>query len=246
MNSLSKSQWNSFLGDIDKALDAGATPIAAFDADGTLWSCDMGEGLFKYQIKHGLLPQLPKDAWDFYAKWHHDEPLAAFLWLAQINAGVSLDVVRQWAKEAVEEMESVPLFEEVQALLIELRKRKVKSYVVTASVKWAVEPAAGLLGFHRDEVIGIATKVNNGLVTDEQDGPITWREGKVDGLLRSTQGKKPFFAAGNTKGDLPLLESASHLRLVMASAGPGHINYQTEQEMLALAKERGWYAHRYL
>jgi hypothetical protein len=36
---------------IDKALDSGANPIAAFDADGTLWSHDAGEGFFDFNYK---------------------------------------------------------------------------------------------------------------------------------------------------------------------------------------------------
>ena len=48
---------------IDRALDSGAHPIAAFDADGTLWDMDMGEHFFQHQISKKLLPDLPADPW---------------------------------------------------------------------------------------------------------------------------------------------------------------------------------------
>lgn len=90
-------------------------------------------------------------------------------------------------------------------------------YVVTASIKWAVEPGALFLGIPADNVIGVNTKVHNGVITDQIDGVVTWHEGKVDGLLKKTN-KAPFFAAGNTIGDLALLELATHIRLANCAA----------------------------
>jgi phosphoserine phosphatase len=118
-------------------------------------------------------------------------------------------------------------------------------YCVTASVKWAVEPGAQALGIAADCVIGIRTKVVNGLVTDELDGPITWREGKVVGLLEATGRKMPFLAGGNTMGDLALLDSASHIQIANIAAAKGDFNYETEMKLLDLAKRRCWFFHEY-
>lgn len=219
--------------------------VAAFDADGTLWACDMGEGLFKYQIQHKLV-DLPENPWEYYLKMHDEDAARAFLWLAQINAGQRIETVREWAARSVRSLEPVPIFSDVKEIIHHLQTAGVKTYVVTASVKWAVEPAASLVGIPKENVIGIKTKVVNGVVTDEQDGPITWREGKVTGLLEQTKGQRPIFAAGNTKGDLPLLESSTGLRMVLASAPKGHVNFSTEQEMLKLAQLYGWHSHSYI
>src|SRR5690606_4732965 len=90
------------------------------------------------------------------------------------------------------------------------------------------------------------TAVEGGVVTDQAHGPITYRRGKVDGLLLATEGVAPFFCAGNTEGDLPLLESATHRRLVLASAPMGHKNHDTEWVMQSIAQSRGWFSHSYL
>ena len=103
-----------------------------------------------------------------------------------------------------------------------------------------MEPAAALYNIPQENVIGVKTKVENGLVTTEQEGPITYKEGKVKGLLEATGGKLPFYAAGNSHGDLPLLESATHLKMVLHSAPQHNVLYETEQKMIALAKERNW------
>jgi len=231
---------------IDKALDSGAEPIAAFDADGTLWSNDVGENLFHYQAKEGLLPDLPPNPWEYYLKVHEDKgPLAGFLWLAQINAGLSLQQVRKWAEEAIQ-VEKPLIFPEQQQIIEHLHKRGVVVYVVTASIKWAVEPAAKLYNIPFDQVIGVQTKVENGIITNQQEGHITYREGKLTALLAHTNNKSPFYCAGNSKGDATLLEGSSHLRFVMASAPQGHRMHEQEQSMIKRAKSENWLWHSYV
>jgi len=218
--------------------------VAAFDADGTLWDTDLGEGLFQYQIANRCVP-LPEDPWAHYQwlKDHVSHP-AAYLWLAQINKDVPLAQVRSWAEAAVASS-PLPIFEEQQRIMEKLRELDVEIYIVTASIKWAVEPGAKRLGLSADQVIGIETEVSGGLVTDVQRGVITYREGKASAILAQTNGIAPYFASGNTEGDRWLLECASHLRLVMSAAPEGSENWPTENIMLELAKARGWHAHRY-
>src|SRR5437588_7513896 len=84
--------------------------VAAFDADGTLWDADLGEALFHYQIKHKLVP-LPADAWNHYEEMKEKvSRRAAYLWLAQINKGVPIATVNEWARTAVAEMGPIPIF----------------------------------------------------------------------------------------------------------------------------------------
>jgi HAD superfamily phosphoserine phosphatase-like hydrolase len=235
----------TLLMDLEKHRPKGRA-IAAFDADGTLWDTDLGEGLFHYQIANKLVP-LPEDPWGHYI-WlkKNVNNRAAYLWLAQICKDVPLMQVRQWADEAVA-AKPLPIYDEIPKIVEKLKSLDVEIYVVTASIKWAVEPGARRLGLANDQVIGIETEVAaNGLVTDKQKGVISYREGKPEALLLKTGGAHPYFAAGNTEGDKWLLESSSAIRVVMSSAPEDQENWITESKMLALAKERGWYSHRYL
>ncbi|OFZ16476.1 MAG: hypothetical protein A2Z20_09935 [Bdellovibrionales bacterium RBG_16_40_8] len=226
---------------IDNSLAEKAAPIAAFDADGTLWNMDLGEHFFEYQIRNKLLPNLPKNPWNTYWEMQKESPPKAYLWLAQINSGQTESNVRKWAQMAFAEINPVPVFSLIHEIIKHLQKRSVKIYVITASIKWAVEPGAKFLGIEQDNVIGIKTQVQKGIITDQLDGSITWRDGKVAGLLNATSGKHPFFAAGNTMGDFALLESATHLQFVNCAATKDHHNYETEQKLLSQAKERGWF-----
>jgi HAD superfamily phosphoserine phosphatase-like hydrolase len=218
--------------------------IAAFDADGTLWNNDLGESFFNYQIENQLVP-LPSDPWGQYQNYKKTlSHSAAYLWLAQVCAGVELKRVREWS-EACLASRPLQIFEEQRRVIDKLKQLEVEIYIVTASITWAVEPGARRLGLREDQVIGIETEVVDGVVTAKGKGVITYREGKAQALLARTGGTPPYFAAGNTEGDLWLLEAATELGLVISSAPEAEENYPTEMKMLELAQARGWYSHRY-
>lgn len=248
MKSFAQEKIDKIIQSFQKALPLIENPVAAFDADGTLWSHDAGEQFFKYQIENKLLPNLPSDPWAHYDKLKvESSPQAAFLWLAQVNRGQSLETVREWSMQCMEDHQPVPLFEAQKQIISFLQESGVEIFVVTASIKWAVEPGAALYNIPQDHVVGISTQIENGVVTDIQDGPITYREGKVDGLLHNSGNRMPFFASGNTPGDEFLLKAATHFRLVMASALESHDSemFQTEQSMIKMAKEQDWFFHSY-
>lgn len=231
---------------IHQAIENLSTPpIAAFDADGTLWATDMGESFFKYQLSNNFINGLPKDPWLHYKKMHKENPRAAYLWLAQINAGKSLKDVRECAQRCLLNHPNLELFSGQKEIIKYLQSLGAKIYIVTASIKWAVEPAAALYDIPYENVIGVQTRVENDLVTTEQLGPITWREGKPEGLLQATNGIKPFFAAGNTPGDLSLLECSTHIRFALNSASPEHPLYKSEKKLQDIAKEKGWFFHSF-
>lgn len=213
--------------------------IAAFDADGTLWDTDMGENFFEFQIQSKAVV-LPADPWKHYEDLKKVDLPAAYLWLAQINAGQKLATVQSWAEDAFLKAQPIRYLEAQQALIKSLRDLDFQIYVVTASVKWAVEPGARRLGIPPENVLGIKTLVQGDVLTDQADGPITYREGKAHALLQATSGVRPLFCSGNTLGDEHLLQSSSGLRLAVISQKPGEDVYPTEIALQTLAKSQGW------
>ncbi len=246
MSSPFHQKLNKIKDSITKALQEVNNPIAAFDADGTLWPIDMGETFFDYQIKNQLVKDLTKDPWQDYQNLRKEIPQKAYLWLAQINKGYPLETVRSWAHEALQNADNFSIFDEQKEIIDFLHEQNVAVYVVTASVKWAVEPAAEKFNIPAERVIGIETKTEQGLVTDIQAGPITYREGKVEALLEKTNQQKPFFVSGNTMGDFKLLESSSHIKLSITSAPEGDSNYETEQIIYKHSLENNWFNLNYL
>jgi HAD superfamily phosphoserine phosphatase-like hydrolase len=226
------------------------TPVAAFDADGTLWDTDLGESFFKYQIKHNLLPEifgsLKKDPWRHYRDWKESgDPRPAYLWLAQINQGLPLATIQKWAEENVASLSPLPIFEDQKKLIEFFLQENCRVFIVTASIKWAVEPGAKRLGISAKDVLGIETRIENGIITTLQSGDITYREGKLTAILKATGGVKPFFATGNTMGDFWLLEGATRVRLAVGAAGTGHELRPAEEKLHEEALARGWLVHRF-
>jgi phosphoserine phosphatase len=182
---------------------------AAFDADGTLWDSDVGENFFQYKIDFCNLPELAAmDPWEHYFSLKKKYPPDAYLWLAQLCATQEITTIRQWAAQTMDVFPPLVLSPQ-KALIEELLKRHLKIFIVSASTHWAVEAAASLVGLDADSALGVKTKVVNSRVTKEQDGPITWREGKKTALLEKTKGVSPIFCSGNSSGDLHLLECSS-------------------------------------
>lgn len=219
---------------------------AAFDADGTLWNIDAGEVFFEYQIKHSGLKNLPANPWQYYFDWKAKDPQGAYLWLAQINQGHELSRVRYWAKECLKLHPQWPLFTAQKKIIHWLKSKGIRVFVVTASIKWAVEPFAELLGLHYDDVIGVETKVENGIVTDQQNGFITWKEGKSRSLLERTQGVAPIFCSGNTMGDLALIECSQLIKMAVTSAKEGEELFETELALQKIAHEKNWLSHSFI
>lgn len=229
---------------IEKVSDsARGKKIAAFDADGTLWDTDAGENFFDYQIHYCGL-NLPADPWKHYLDTKAVDPRVAYLWLAEISKGHSLNEVRKWAAQAVAKIRPYPVLKSQKDLIAKLKQLGFEVYVITASVKWAVEPAAALVGVDQDHVLGVETVVRNGVVTDEPVYPVTWREGKAEALLKATGGVKPLFASGNTDGDQMLLELASIPLAVSTQNTPSKLN-DSEKRLRDLAVQRGWRRHAF-
>ncbi len=242
--------WNHIqcaIAQIKNQQSAGQKFYAAFDADGTLWDTDLGENFFNYQIDHKLV-KLPPAAFDHYLEMKkiNSDPRSAYVWLAQINAGQKLETVRQWSQEAFDSIKPSPLFSEQKKLIDLLQKNNIQIYIVTASIKWAVEPGAKALGLTADHVIGVETLVANEIITDQPVHPITYKAGKVEAFLKQTNNQLPFLASGNSTGDLEMLESATHLRLAVSAASRDDKLFKTENELLRHAEKKNWLSHRFI
>ncbi len=241
----SDKTWDLIKSRLDTALSEIPEPwYAAFDADGTLWDNDAGNKFFDYEIDNNLL-DLPKDPWGHVYSIKANRAEDAFLWLAQIHKNKKISEVKKWAEQCFLQEKNYPYFESIKNLIEYLQFKGVEIIVVTASVKWAVEAPVKPLGIPAENVLGVTTKIENGIVTDLQDGPITYGKGKTDALLQHTNGVRPIVAAGNTIGDLELIDSSSHVKLAVLSATSQMKIYKSELLLEEHAQKHNWLIHRF-
>lgn len=246
----SEETWSFITQKIDEAVKAPGPHYAAFDADGTLWDNDAGNAFFDYEIDNKLLP-LPPDPWNHVYKLKDQDAPTAFLWLAQIHKGLSIHTVRQWAQESYDKRTNgITYFPAIKKLIAYLQSKNVEVIVITASVKWAVEPCVVPLGISQDNVLGVQTKIKNEIVTDIQESHITYREGKAHALLEKTKNIRPILSCGNTMGDYWLLDISTHVQLAVRTshhevAFKDKDIMNQEQILYMEAIQRKWLTHNF-
>lgn len=241
----SDTLWSRINSALDQELKENSQPIAAFDADGTLWDTDLGENFFHYQIANKLV-SLPPDPWEYYETMKAKDAPTAYLWLAQICQQQKIEVVQEWARHAIESIKPLPILLPQKKVIELFLSKGVQIYIVTASIKWSVEAGAELVGLRPENVLGVHTEIADGIVSDKQSGLITYKQGKVDALLQATKGKKPFFCSGNTMGDYQLLQSATRLSLAVSAAARDDKLFRTEAELQEHAVKNSWEHHRFI
>ncbi|MEK7357730.1 MAG: haloacid dehalogenase-like hydrolase [Bdellovibrionota bacterium] len=245
VNEFSPELWSRLHAILDQADRDGVPKIAAFDADNTCWDSDAGETFFDWQIHNSGLPGLPADPWARYKELKKPDPRIGYVWLAQISAGQTLAQVRAWATRCLAQVSPWPVYQSQKKLIAELHRRGYEVFIVTASIKWAVEPFAALVGVDFDHVLGIETEVVGDIVTDRPVLPMTWREGKAEGLLKRTGGVRPVLACGNTLGDTAMLALATHAQLAVCTQDRPSGLFDEETKLWVEARERGWLTHAF-
>lgn len=258
VNEFSLSLWQDIDTAISRAIQQANSnserPVAVFDADGTLWDHDAGEAFFDWQLRHCQIRGLPPDPWAHYRTWKKKDPHGAYGWLAQLSAGAPLEAVHDWARACKTEHSPWPVFRSMKMLIDRLRNFGVDIFIVSASVKWAVEPFAyDLLGIPFDHVLGVETETVNvagaqRIVTDLVKMPITYRQGKIQALLRASGGRKPFLAAGNSIGDIALLDAATDMKLMIQSQSSfteGGDLALSEKKLREYGRPLGWQLHAF-
>jgi HAD superfamily hydrolase (TIGR01490 family) len=104
-------------------------------------------------------------------------------------------------------------------------------YIVTAASQEMAEMLAHVLGF--DGGIGTRSELHDGVYTGRPDGPLTYREGKVEAMLRVAEQDgidlAGSFAYSDSESDLPMLRVVGN---------PVAVNPDDELERIARAE--GW------
>jgi phosphoserine phosphatase len=160
----------------------------------------------------------------------HEE---CYAFLAQVFAGRTEGELETWAAKVIDRALSEPgrtetlpsaggpplILRRGMELRLEMRdltQALVASgfdvYVVSASVEWAVRAMVPRYGLPREQAIGLRTAADgSGKLTTRVVPPIPYRAGKVLAIRTriAPGGRVPVFAAGDSLGDLDMLDAAT-------------------------------------
>lgn len=173
----------------------------------------------------------------------------AYRWPVYLLAGKSVAEIKKISREALARAADRPLGTELLAegpddpspleldaglapyramrwLIDRLGEVGVETWVVTASNRITAQVCAEMfLGIPEQRVLGIAPRVTDGCVRGELDPdvPVTFGRGKVEAIEKLI-GKEPVFAAGDSVNQLPMLDQATELKLVIHKGDPELLN----------------------
>ncbi|HKY33249.1 MAG TPA: HAD family hydrolase [Candidatus Polarisedimenticolia bacterium] len=217
-------------------LRPGQPQIAAFDADGTLWGPDVAELLWGRilderaldrravapiaRVLRGCGAEPSRDPYadfsrlmDLFMAGRCSEEQMTRVMLEGL-AGMREEALYALSGKAVSGLGDVTQTGEAARMVEHLRTLGFHVVVVSGSPRWAIETAVRPLGIERSEVIAGQVAVVDSVLTDGIIEPLPYGKGKIQAILRR-YGRVPIIAAGNGLADLPMLEGASHLRLLV-------------------------------
>ena len=216
-----------------RALSAEPDQCVAFDADGTLWTHDIGCLVFEFALaSDALLPparsameQLlhrigaaPGPDWSLSAL---GASLSEAATRGQLDgrsyaemqvwcyAGMSPEELRELAREALREGEHQEgLRAPLRELLTELRRAGARTIVVSASPRILVEEATDILGFHPADVTGGDAIQDGEVLGPALLHPLPYGPRKAEEAARLSASRPLLAAFGDSDFDLDLLRAA--------------------------------------
>jgi phosphatidylglycerophosphatase C len=210
--------------------------VMAFDGDGTLWSGDVGEDLFRAALRDsflldGVRPALLAEAARFGLPLSEEEAngsattiarvlLASYLagqyperetcaMMAWCYAGRSVPEVEALSRAVLAE-EGLPgrLTPEIASVVAWGRKMGVRMVLISASPRAVVEAAGAYWGFEPGDIAAATPATADGVILPELSSPVPYAETKLS-AGRALFGNARWLAAfGDNVFDIDMLKTA--------------------------------------
>ncbi|MEP6652206.1 MAG: haloacid dehalogenase-like hydrolase [Myxococcales bacterium] len=180
--------------------------------------------------------------WRQYQDRRKRDARDAYVWAAQLLVGLKPAAVDQfaeavWDEEETRDVDRVSVKSErygtitidaglrrrrqIAQLIWLLKARGWNVWLVSASSEYPVKVLARKIGIGPGHALGIRTGVSEGTITSEVIQPVPYKEGKVEALkeVQAVGGDGYFgFAAGDSSGDLPMLNEVSRIEIESPAA----------------------------
>jgi phosphoserine phosphatase len=211
-----------------------APQVAAFDCDGTLWSGDVGEGFFAWELNqknvlHDALEPLERSLRARYADYRSGNVAEDQMCgeMVTMHKGIPESAIMQAATEYFDHAFPGKIFPEMRELIRRLLDTGCEVWAVSSSNEWLIRAAMKHFGISENHILAAAVEIENGIITERlirvPSGP-----GKPK-ALREVVKKEIDAAFGNARWDTEMLAMAKH-----AFA----INPNPDLEITA--RQRGW------
>ncbi len=215
---------------MQRALTEGPAAVA-FDADGTLWSGDVGEDFFLFCVRERLLKAEASEALHSLARRFKLRELSdpnrqalalyeAYLaeelperevceMMAWVMAGHNQESLDELTRHALAEAAlEQRRYRPIEQVIRWARDRDLLTLVISASPSFVVATATERLGFTRSQIAACEPESASGIVLPRLAPPLPYAEHKVAAAARLAPGVPLLAAFGDNSFDLAMLEAA--------------------------------------
>lgn len=208
-----------------------APRTAAFDCDGTLWSGDVGEGFFDWEITSGVISAEAGRAMRARYSEYKLGRISEYAMCAEMvtmHKGMSEAAMMQAATEFMTGAFTGKIFDEIFELVERLRGRGCDIWAVSSSNEWVIRAGVKPFGIPENRILAAKVELENGVVTDRLVR-MPSGAGKQIALREALGDQRLDTAFGNSRWDTEML--------VMAERGFA-VNPNPDLEITA--RQRGW------
>ena len=187
--------------DFAKACINAHQGIAAFDADGTLWTNDVADDFTQWMIANG---KIDGARWPTYMRIYRDDPPAGCRYLLSLYTGIRRDALAEQVNDYWENHAARTWVWQVIETLYFIREQR-PIWIVSGTPTDFLLPLKKILGAHR--IVGMDFQFDDDdRVTGEPEGIPCAGEGKAKKLLSLLGEEKVAFCVGNGSLDGPMME----------------------------------------
>jgi HAD superfamily phosphoserine phosphatase-like hydrolase len=220
---------------IDSVLDR-KPKVAAFDCDGTLWSGDVGERFFDWELRENYVFQDGQNREELSRKWR--DRYAAYKRgevdettmcgeMVTMHEGISATQMMEAATQFFDQFFVAQIFPEMQELVRRLHENGCEIWAVSSSNEWLIRSAMRHFEIREDRVLAAKVELDGDIATNRLIR-VPSGIGKPQ-ALRQVAGTEIDAAFGNSRWDAEMLAMAKHAFAVNPNA-----------DLEIVARERGW------
>jgi phosphoserine phosphatase len=210
--------------------------IAAFDCDGTLWSGDVGERFFDWELREnyvfqdgpnrGAFSSTWRDRYAAYKRGEVDETTMCGE-MVTMHEGISAARMMEAATRFFDQFFAAQIFPEMQELVRRLYENGCEIWAVSSSNEWLIRAAVRHFKISEDRVLAAKVELDGDIATNRLIR-VPSGIGKPR-ALRQVAGTEIDAAFGNSRWDTEMLAVAKHAFAVNPNA-----------DLEIVARERGW------
>jgi HAD superfamily phosphoserine phosphatase-like hydrolase len=205
--------------------------VAAFDCDGTLWSGDLGERFFDWELRQGGivsadLDRPMRDRYEAYKRSEVDET-AMCGEMVTMHRGVSEEHLLNASARFFDHFFVEQIFPEMRELVRRLHDAGCDVWAVSSSNEWVIRAGMKHFGIPQSRILAAKVELDCGIATDRLIR-VPSGNGKPE-ALREIVKKEIDVAFGNSRWDTEMLAMAKHA--VAVNPNP---------DLEITARDRGW------